>query len=731
MTPSVRRIAVPLLLVLVAVVASCGRQSGPASRLTGIPQEQALALGEKTAAPADNPSTPVNGPADKRVVEPAGAIPAGISFSLSLSPGSVVAGSTAQGTITLSSPIVKGSGQIKLSSSSSAATVPGSANVHRGQTTATFNVSTFAVLASTDVVITATSGSSTSSATLHITPATAALASLALSPSSLVGGASATGTVTLAQPAVAGGVVVGLSTDNGSVTSIASSVTVPEGTTSATFSIGTSTVLAATNVVITASLNGGTKTATLTVNPPPAPAALASLACSPASLQGGASAQGTVTLTAAAVADVVVGLASDNTAAGVPASVTVLAGRRSATFPISTSVVASVQNVTLTASLNGGTKIAALTVNPIPPAALASLAVSPTSLLGGASAQGTVTLTAAAVADVVVGLASDNAAASPAASVTVLAGRTSANFAVPTSLVSSVQKAVITASLNGGTKTATLTIDPVVLASLSVSPASLQGGASAQGTVTLAAAAPPGGVTVALASDKAAAGVPASLIVNAGASSANFAISTSAVVSLQNATISASLNGVTKTAGLAINPPPVSTDPCASLQGLGGAANIVLADVPQFRVDRLRVELTGDVAAGTINAMGSCSSLQSPPPSISWISGTGSLRFSGTNTQVTVNGLPLAFGPLLTVPGENGVLLATDAAGNVLEIIWPALAGLPPGAPILRLQLAAYSAAVHQGSSLDCDLTFVARAPDGTTATFTAHGANMIVPTLR
>jgi hypothetical protein len=129
--------------------------------------------------------------------------------------------------------------------------------------------------------------------------------------------------------------------------------------------------------------------------------------------------------------------------------------------------------------------------------------------------------------------------------------------------------------------------------------------------------------------------------------------------------------------------------------------------------------------------MGSCSSLQSPPPSISWISGTGSLRFSGTNTQVTVIGLPLAFGPLLTVPGENGVLLATDAAGNVLEIIWPALAGLPPGAPILRLQLAAYSAAVHQGSSLDCDLTFVARAPDGTTATFTAHGANMIVPTLR
>jgi hypothetical protein len=76
-------------------------------------------------------------------------------------------------------------------------------------------------------------------------------------------------------------------------------------------------------------------------------------------------------------------------------------------------------------------------------------------------------------------------------------------------------------------------------------------------------------------------------------------------------------------------------------------------------------------------------------------------------------------------------VLATDAAGNVLEIIWPALAGLPAGPPILRLQLAVFSGAVHQGVSLDGDLTFVAHAPDGTTATFTAHGANMIVPALR
>ena len=77
------------------------------------------------------------------------------------------------------------------------------------------------------------------------------------------------------------------------------------------------------------------------------------------------------------------------------------------------------------------------------------------------------------------------------------------------------------------------------------------------------------------------------------------------------------------------------------------------------------------------------------------------------------------------------MVLATDAAGNVLEIIWPALAGLGPGQPILRLQLQQYSAAVQAGVRVDADMTFVARAPDGTTPTFTVHASNLLVPPLR
>jgi hypothetical protein len=88
----------------------------------------------------------------------------------------------------------------------------------------------------------------------------------------------------------------------------------------------------------------------------------------------------------------------------------------------------------------------------------------------------------------------------------------------------------------------------------------------------------------------------------------------------------------------------------------------------------------------------------------------------------------LTFGPLLQVPGEAGVVLATDAAGNVLEIIWPALSGLGPGQPILRLQLASQGVA---GSTISVSMTFVARAADGTTATFTASASNLVVPALK
>ena len=96
-------------------------------------------------------------------------------------------------------------------------------------------------------------------------------------------------------------------------------------------------------------------------------------------------------------------------------------------------------------------------------ATLSSLALNPTSAVGGTPSIGTVTLTSAApTGGSVATLASGGAAASVPASVTVAAGATSASFTVTTSAVTASTVTSISASLLGSTKTALLTVNPAV-----------------------------------------------------------------------------------------------------------------------------------------------------------------------------------------------------------------------------------------------------------------------------
>ena len=99
------------------------------------------------------------------------------------------------------------------------------------------------------------------------TPTTASLSAISVSPTSVVGGTAAQGTITLTGGAPSGGAVVTLSSANASVVSVPASVTVVAGASSATFSVNTSTVAANTAVTITATYNGVSRTTTLTVTP--------------------------------------------------------------------------------------------------------------------------------------------------------------------------------------------------------------------------------------------------------------------------------------------------------------------------------------------------------------------------------------------------------------------------------------------------------------------------------
>ena len=241
---------------------------------------------------------------------------------------------------------------------------------------------------------------------------------------------------------------------------------------------------------------------------------------SPPTVVGGTKSTGKVTLTAPAPAGgAVVTLASDTPAATVPASLKVGAGATSKTFTVGTTPVAASTAATISASYSGTTAAATLTVTSVVPS---GVTLNPTSVIGGVSSKGTVTLTGKAPAGgASITLSSSTLAASLPSPVTIPAGATSTTFQVTTVPVAVSTPTDISASYNGTTVQATLTVNPAVLSKVTLGATSVVGGVSvATNTVTLTGAAPPAGAQVTLTSSSPTATVPSSLTVPAGATSA-------------------------------------------------------------------------------------------------------------------------------------------------------------------------------------------------------------------
>jgi VCBS repeat protein len=117
------------------------------------------------------------------------------------------------------------------------------------------------------------------------------------------------------------------------------------------------------------------------------------------------------------------------------------------------------------------------TTGGVPPSlGVASLSLNPTTVTGGNSSTGTVTLTAVVQAATTVAIASNNAAATVPASIVVPAGSNSRTFSVSTAQVQATTTAVITASLNGTSRSATLTINPVGADTVSITRAEYEAG---------------------------------------------------------------------------------------------------------------------------------------------------------------------------------------------------------------------------------------------------------------
>jgi uncharacterized protein (TIGR03437 family) len=353
------------------------------------------------------------------------------------------------------------------------------------------------------------------------------------------------GTVSLAYPAPQEGAVVNLGATADA--SMPPTLQIPAGLLSAQFQASVTTSSAPHTLQFTASLNGDVRVATVDLSNLGLLPCVASVKLNANAVAAGGGVSGTVMLTAPAPAGgMVVNLSSTNPSVTVASQVTVPAGQISAGFTVSTAAGSGAAQATIlatTGSCAGVTAAVAVIVSP-PVPCVAGVSISAGGLVSGGTTTGTVTLTAPAPAGgLVVNLVSDNPNVKVDGQVTVPAGQSSANFTVTAALGgASAPLATITASVGpcaGASLAVTVGLPQICISSLSVS-ADVMSGGSFQGTVTLTAPAPSGGLVVNLASGNPGVSVTSSVTVPAGQTSANFTASSSGGVAGQ-ATITASV----------------------------------------------------------------------------------------------------------------------------------------------------------------------------------------------
>jgi probable HAF family extracellular repeat protein len=281
-----------------------------------------------------------------------------------------------------------------------------------------------------------------------------AVITLLLNPTEISGGFGVTGTIRLSTPAGPEGAEVTLSSTEGA--SVPYSVLVAPNESEATFEIDTLGVSSAKNVTIKAERLGFHKTAGLTVHP-----LIASWKFQPSPVAGCKPSTGTLSLRGPAPAGgLYINLASSSSTVTVPATLLVKAGSRTGKFRATTTPVASLESVTLTASYREGIKNTTLPVRPI---GARQVGLSPNPVAGGNPVAGLVTLECpAAPGDISVALSSSRPSiAQPSAtSITIPFGSLGGAFEVATAPILTTTNASIRATANGVSKVKKLTLTP-------------------------------------------------------------------------------------------------------------------------------------------------------------------------------------------------------------------------------------------------------------------------------
>jgi hypothetical protein len=183
---------------------------------------------------------------------------------------------------------------------------------------------------------------------------------LVVDPATVSGGTSSRATLTIADAAPSGGGIYSLTSSDTSAAAVPATVTVPQGSTTGSFTVSTGVRSTPADAVITASGGDASVSVTLTVDSPPEPTALT---LAPATVDGGQASIATLTVSRpVAAGGAFYNNSSSSTWAAVEPRVFVPGGATQGTFRVSTGFPSSSQTAVIRSEVLGVGQSATLTI---------------------------------------------------------------------------------------------------------------------------------------------------------------------------------------------------------------------------------------------------------------------------------------------------------------------------------------------------------------------------------
>lgn len=189
---------------------------------------------------------------------------------------------------------------------------------------------------------------------------------------------------------------------------------------------------------------------------------------------------------------------------------------------------------------------------------IASFTLSRSTVAGCKNVTGRITLSSAAPAGgMLVTINETLAAATAPLAVTVKAGATIKSFPIRTSAVASSETGTVSATLGSQELTRELSVRPIGMQSVALSPSLVTGGEPVVATAKLECKAAPGEIVIELSSSNPAVAQPgtATVVVPAGTQSVPFAVGTAPVAATAKPKIRAEANGILKSRTLTVVAP--------------------------------------------------------------------------------------------------------------------------------------------------------------------------------